>query len=66
MVGHEKAVTPSDAEMEFIGQRSKAISEHFMRFAVAHDLDMDADTWSADLRAQFDRDAPRTHRRVET
>ena len=43
--------------MEFIRQRSKVMSEHFMNFVIAHELDMDADTWPADLRTQFDHDA---------
>lgn len=56
MVGHKEAVTPSPAEMEFIRQRSKAMSEHFMRFVIGHELDMDTGTWPEDLRTEFDHD----------
>ncbi|WP_063061640.1 hypothetical protein [Nocardia sienata] len=50
-------MSPSAAEREFVRQRSKATSDHFVQFATERGLDLDADTWPDADRAEFDRRA---------
>ncbi|MBF6169771.1 hypothetical protein IU486_34425 [Streptomyces gardneri] len=45
----------SPEEREFIRQRSKATSAHFMQFVTERGLDMDVDTWPDADRHEFDR-----------
>ncbi|MBF6206056.1 hypothetical protein [Nocardia sputi] len=45
----------SPEEREFIRQRSKATSAHFMRFVTERGLDMDVETWPDADRQEFDR-----------
>ncbi len=55
MVRDEETVNISPEEREFIRQRSKATSAHFMRFVTERGLDMDVETWPDADRQEFDR-----------
>ncbi|MET8796702.1 hypothetical protein ABZV91_09650 [Nocardia sp. NPDC004568] len=50
-------MTPTPEEREFIRARSKATSDHFMRFVTERALDTDPDTWPEADRKEFDRQA---------
>lgn len=50
-------MTPTPEENEFIRARSKATSDHFMRFVTERGLDTDPDTWPPADQQEFDRQA---------
>ncbi|MGA6204073.1 hypothetical protein ACPESR_04885 [Nocardia testacea] len=50
-------MNPTPEEREFIRARSKATSDHFMRFVTERGLDTDPDTWPEADRQEFDRQA---------